>query len=476
MPEITLSMPLPFLALVVVMMLIVSVLPVHAQAPAAPPGARLQRTMSLLAASTPERRHTVRVLFYGQSITEQKWWKDVADDLRARFPHADLVIENRAIGGFSANYLSRVAEHDVFAFYPDLIIFHVYGGEPEYEALVREFRSRTAAEVVLAADHVTWLPSADESRDPPDKLRAYKWHDQHNTTWLPKLAEELGCEFADVWGGWKRHLAENNLKPKDLLSDDVHLNGRGCDLMASLIKPHLRYIDEGQSGSPRINDKGLAHTYSFDNYPPNAAIWRDGKAVLEFQGNRVDLIPSPAAAGAKVTVKIDGQPPSAFPPLYTITRPTPYPGIHWPGVMRVGWEKPLVLEDWTARILDANDEVTQFRFEVTGSKTGFDGTGTSGERFVSNSGRVVIEPGDWSLARSRKFLNKPLPAGFEVKWQVRPLFVDEYIVPAIDDPANEHAMTVASGLPNEKHTLELTADTGDVAPIIAIRVYTPPVK
>jgi hypothetical protein len=38
-------------------------------------GRNVQRTMRLLATSTPERRNTVRVLFYGQSITEQGWWK-----------------------------------------------------------------------------------------------------------------------------------------------------------------------------------------------------------------------------------------------------------------------------------------------------------------------------------------------------------------------------------------------------------------
>ena len=38
-------------------------------------GRNIQRTMTLLAASTPEKRNTVKILFYGQSITEQDWWK-----------------------------------------------------------------------------------------------------------------------------------------------------------------------------------------------------------------------------------------------------------------------------------------------------------------------------------------------------------------------------------------------------------------
>jgi hypothetical protein len=65
-------------------------------------GRNIQRTMRLLATSTPQCRHTVRILFYGQSITEQSWSKLVSADLRRHFPHADLVIENRATGGHSS--------------------------------------------------------------------------------------------------------------------------------------------------------------------------------------------------------------------------------------------------------------------------------------------------------------------------------------------------------------------------------------
>lgn len=79
-------------------------------------GRHIQRTMRLLAESTPEKRNTVRVLFYGQSISEQAWWKIVADDLRARFPNANLIIENRALGGFAAQMLVRTAETDLYPF------------------------------------------------------------------------------------------------------------------------------------------------------------------------------------------------------------------------------------------------------------------------------------------------------------------------------------------------------------------------
>ncbi len=97
-----------------VVILLTSALPLVANESPYPParlpdasgwGRNIQRTMRLLATSTPEHRNTVRILFYGQSITEQKWAKLVEDDLRRRFPHANLIVENRALGGFASQML-----------------------------------------------------------------------------------------------------------------------------------------------------------------------------------------------------------------------------------------------------------------------------------------------------------------------------------------------------------------------------------
>ncbi len=120
-------------------------------------GRNLQRTMTLLATSEPRKKNTVKILFYGQSITEQPWSKLVAEDLRRRFPHANLVIENRAIGGHSSPRLIKTMEADVFPFYPDLVIFHVYGDDGDYERIIRAIRERTTAEILIQTDHC-WLP------------------------------------------------------------------------------------------------------------------------------------------------------------------------------------------------------------------------------------------------------------------------------------------------------------------------------
>jgi hypothetical protein len=431
-------------------------------------GAGIQRTMTLLATSTPERRNRVKVLFYGQSITQQEWWRAVADDLRARFPSADLIIENRAIGGFSAQVLVKTAEADLYPFYPDLLIFHVYGDHREYENIIRAVRTRTTAEVLMQTDHLTKPEDITEETDPA-KLTPNQWSAWFNHAFLPPTAARYGAELLDQRREWRRYLQHYNLQPAQLLRDTVHLNAQGCYLMAELVKQHLRYRPE----LPDTVWKNLVKTYTVGQ----DVKWQDGRLALDFDGNRVDLI---AAAGSRpgtaAQVIIDGKKPSQFPELYTPTRCSGYPGIGWPCVMRVQSEAPLLVEDWQVRIFDGNDDLSFFRFEVVGSQTGPDGQGQCDRRFVSNSGRVVIEPSDWSVARSRKQTGNPLPEGFLAKWRVVPLYLDEYTAPAVGDPTHEATTTLAQGLSNGPHRLELVAGADGVPPLSGIRVYRPPVR
>ena len=42
-------------------------------------GASLQRSMRLMAGSDPNHKSTVRVMIYGQSVSQQSWWLSIAD-------------------------------------------------------------------------------------------------------------------------------------------------------------------------------------------------------------------------------------------------------------------------------------------------------------------------------------------------------------------------------------------------------------
>ncbi|HZE98984.1 MAG TPA: SGNH/GDSL hydrolase family protein [Planctomycetota bacterium] len=393
-------------------------------------GAGIQRTLTLLATSTPQQRNSVRVLFYGQSITEQDWWKQVADDLRRRFPNADLRIENKAVGGFASQLLSRIAEHDIPAFYPDLVIFHVYGGNNQYEEILRLIRTRTTAEILMQRDHVTkWPVEHPEQKDP------MWWDHMMNDVFLPDLAKKYGCGLADVRGHWLAYLKANSLEPKALLKDDVHLNDHGCFVMAEIVKRYLVY-------KPALLTE--AAKASVQTLP----LGKDLK--VEFEGNRVDLV-----GGKAPQVLIDGKPPSEFPECIAFTRTSLSQSFWGPALLRVSSAKPRVIEDWTLKVLEVDEKAEHIRFAVTGSVTGPDGEGVSAERFESTSGRVVIEPGDWWIKKVQDMTKKTIPPGFEIKWKATLLAADP--------------STVVQGLPPGKHVLELPGAEG----VRAVRVYKP---
>ncbi len=428
------------------------------------PPAAMQRTMTLLATSTPAKRNLVKVLFYGQSITKQEWSQLVAQDLRTRFPHADVVVENRAIGGYSTDFLIQTVGHDVYAFYPDLIVFHDYGGEENYEKIIAAIRRNTTAEILIQSDYPTWIPTPADPTNPAREKRE-AWGDRHSNEWLPELCRKYGCAVADVRRPWYDYLRAGKLKATDVLRDGTHLNDRGNQLLADVTKPYLKYAGVEAWGD-------LVKT-------TKPGQWKDGRLRIEFEGNRVELVAAKGEAfhASEADVLIDGKKPSALPELYAITRPTDTFAVDWPAVNRVTAEKPLLAEDWTLRVLETNADDSKWRFEVVGSRTGPDGEGVSTERFVSNSGRVVIDPGEWGVNRAFRLRKQLTPVGFEVRWSVLPLFTDVYRAPRVTDPSREYVTLAASGLSNGKHVLELVARGTTAPPAIAsVRTYRPPVK
>ncbi len=453
--------------IVTVSVLCVSGFAAQAYPPPAPPatpsslGAHIQRTMALIASSSPQHRSTVRILFYGQSITKQAWSRAVAADLRARFPNTNFVIKNRAIGGCAAQCLIAPAEHDLYPFYPDLLIFHVYGSQLAYEKIIRKARATTTAEVLLLTDHYTGSSA---------------WSDQMSDGFIPQFARRYHCGLVDIRHPWLRYLHDHASLPSQLLADGIHLNAQGNFLMAELVKRYLIY----QPSQPTDPD-GLVKTYLLGK----DLAFHNGRLTLPFVGNRIDVIASAAKlTGASGSIRLDGRKPSAFPELYSITRPngqfaadwmeSPPTGKDWPwevgALMRVRARTKLQVEDWTVTITHFRSN-TDFDFTVTGSVTGADGSGAYTDNpFVSRSGRVVIDQSAWWLTSLTKVA---LTNGFQIRWSIVPNFVDIYSPRHNPDPTLEQTTTLAQGLTNRRHTLELRSSDGHPLPIQALRVYHP---
>ncbi len=158
------------------------------------------------------------------------------------------------------------------------------------------------------------------------------------------VAPKYNCMLIDLREKWRKHLAAHGLGVKDLLSDTVHLNPQGCQLYARLIGEELLR-------APELGDNPTA-SGTITAIPINApAVTRgdDGRLALRFTGNRVMAVSDgTGAAGAKASVLLDGNPMDGVKELWAITRPSVGPaGIWMPAINNIGFEAPLVEEDWT---------------------------------------------------------------------------------------------------------------------------------
>lgn len=108
--------------------------------------------------------------------------------------------------------------------------------------------------------------------------------------------------------------------------------------------------------------------------------------------------------------------------------------------------------------------------------TGHDGKGSNDETFVSNSGRVVLEPRDFRVGGVFKRSKKPWPVGHEVTWKAYAMAIDTYAPEKTDDTALVRRITLAQGLTNGKHVLEIIPNGDGPVPIRQIVVHRPPLK
>ena len=426
--------------------------PQAAAAPAAgnPSVRHIQRTMRSLAG---ERNpgEPVRILFYGQSITAQPWWRAVVDDLRRRYPEAKIEAVNRAIGGFISPALRRTAAHDLSPFYPDLLVFHVYGDLENYEAIIREAREATTAEILLHTDHV----AKDENRLVSDDI---------HSEGVRAIAERHGCMLIDARTQWKRHLAEAGLAPGDLLSDSIHLNDAGNALLAGIVKREIE-----RTSACGENDPAERQITDIPIDSPRIRTLADGSLSLDFTGNRVVAVADGRNPEGRLAVRLDGKEPGAFLGTWAVTRPSA--GINWmPCIRRVEAGALPVAERWTLTCLDDSAaDGSRIHFTLTGSVTGADGEGWSDQDFTSTSGRIRIAKQDWAVGPILAIAKKTLPPEFTITWSTVPMFASSFA------PGAEGTETVLfQSVENGPHTLTIGPEPGaTVSGLAKLRVYDP---
>lgn len=453
-------------------------------------GSRIQRTMSLITTSNEEKQNKVKILFYGQSIVAGLNSESIITKLREQYPNAIIEYENRAIGGFTAPSLVRTAVHDLYPYYPDLLIFHVYDGveNGELERIIYNTRKHTTGEILIFNHHYAWVQDSAGLTN-----RTYK--DNIESDFWRLLAQKYGCELVDVRKEWKEYIDMHpSIKINNLMGDEVksnvHPNKKGNKLLELLLLRHLRFnpiaYDRGNRGwfnEIRTYDMRRFYEEKKDEFKiygnfsnSETGIILDSATInMEFDGNKVEIVLQNEIKGkySYLDILIDGKKPSQNSELYYVTRPSVAFGERTrPALKRVSLGNNPVIERWNLTVTKIDRKAKYLEFKIEGEKTGYDGKGNNLDRFISNSGRIIIEPSDFFIFDSEKITNKQTPVGFEINWEVKPNFYDR-----ISFNNKTKSYVVAQGLENGKHNLTLIQDgTKDGFPIKSIIVYSPPMK
>ena len=118
---------------------------------------------------------------------------------------------------------------------------------------------------------------------------------------------------------------------------------------------------------------------------------------------------------------------------------------------------------------DSATNAYPIHFKVEGSVSGFAGEGWSTNRFVSPTGKVIIEPADWRLPWALGYVKMTLPTDFRVTWKAYPLFASTYM-----PQAQGKTTRLIQGCTNDRHVLTLIpSQTTDPLGISGFWVYKP---
>ncbi|MFT5623106.1 MAG: hypothetical protein ACI9FZ_001036 [Bacteroidia bacterium] len=389
-----------------------------------------------------------RVLFYGQSITaETGWTNEVAKRLEAKYPDIDFEFHNPAIGGFTSPALVRTAEHDLYPWYPDLLIFHVYGPAAPYEDIIRRTLERTTAEIVIQTDHVD-VEKADHGIE---KLRL------EETLERQAIAAKYGAHVADVNTKWRAYLDATGRPAKDFLRDYIHHNADGIKLMADFVFEDIKDL-------PVFSNRNQTHKTTIGLNDSRVRSLPEGGVELRFEGNRVEVLVTEGIKNCvEFELRVDGELLEDSPDFWQATRPSrigrPH-SLYWmPAIRNVFFNVAPIEEKWTLTV--ESSESGRMGFRVDGSVTGFDGRGFADQDFVSNSGRVVVE--------SRAWTKRDLPAGKVVTWETYPTFTRS----TSDWVVGEYQL-LFQGCSNAEHVLAIHPRAGaEVTGIEGFRVLRP---
>lgn len=426
-------------------------------------GHRIQRTMHLLASSTKAKPNKVKILFFGQSITRQNYSREIIEaKLRAEYPHAQLEVYNHSIGGYTAPLLLPTMHHQLIPLQPDLVVFHVYGGETgEYEAILRNIRQLTTAEIITMSHHLDdYGAKVTEERERASDLRR-------------DLAERYQCEFVELRREWGKYLARHALEPSDLLKDRIHLNRHGGELWGALQARHFqRQASDTRPWESKVaridlsqaNRSQIGHVEWDENWERDAhGIFTSTPGAtlrIAFQGSRLDVVS--LSGQGRAEIRVDGRKPSEIPSTWAATLPSPTSIDYRPAIRHVeiiGQPRP---EQWTLSAEAMSADGTEFSYRLDGSISGFQGSGNHVATFESVNGVIKLSPEHFGWSHAIKIKGQPLAIPEQTSWKLYPTSLDEWQFSAekADNPSGQ--ITLVQQLKNGSHRLEIRLKSGSL--------------
>jgi hypothetical protein len=399
-------------------------------------GYRIAKTMHLLETSTAAKPNTVKIAVTGQSISDggNSWAPDLIHWLKQKYPTANIIYRNFAIGGFATQLLHKRVPNDMASFYPDLVICYVYGDHTLYDKLVKNIRETTSAEIMLQTCH--YVNNGD-------------WDNTYSYELMPEIANKYHAELCQIRPAWRAFLLDHDIPPSRLLNDGVHLNASGQTLMLGLMKQFFVYRP---GNAQEVIDGQYIRVRNTD--------WHDGVLSVPFEGNRVEII---AGTGSQhpVNVLIDDRKPSEI--KESFIRSDESRGMFDTNIGIVNYNSPPGEQTWTIEVISGTNK-NNFEYTATGSKTGLEGT--SSER-VLNGKHLKLDSDSFILAF--KGDHDVVPAdgrgNFKITFNSVLNGTDVY---------NGSKALLASGLESRNHTLKLTAQNqGQIPDIMSIKVSDP---
>lgn len=274
-------------------LVIASAAPLAAQQPAAQDWANLQRFRQANAELGAVRSGERRVVFMGNSITEQ--WSKVFPSMFHGKPYI-----NRGISGQTTPQMLARFRQDVVALSPAIVVIlagtnDIAGntGPSSLEMIQDNLMSmteiaqangiRVVLSSVLPAFEYPWKPGLE----PAPKIVALN-------TWIKDYAGRVGAAYVDYHSAMRD---ERDGLRAEFTTDGVHVTEAGYRVMAGLVEPAIGHVGQAQTPTGWTDFKDAFRTFvAIDAIVgASALLMRDGR-VLE----RVDLGFSDRTRGIRV--------------------------------------------------------------------------------------------------------------------------------------------------------------------------------